>query len=127
MCFARTSRFPVRVSFGCCRLLFPRFLASNPLSHLNSLLFQRYSDLEKCLTRQVQEFVAKQATLCESLLRGDAEVIQSIRDADTVNAVVAQQLEASQAMSRNLLQRITGILEAPVAARVSAVPTLAPR
>lgn len=74
-------------------------------------------ELERVLTQQIQNFVAKQAQYCETMFANDAAVLKAIREADSVNGILASQLDSSQMMSRNLLQRITGIIESPTTPR----------
>jgi len=71
------------------------------------------------MMQSVHEFIAKQAEYCETLFAGEVSLVRAIREADSVNSIVATQLDSSQLMSRNLLQRITGIIEAPVTPRPS--------
>lgn len=74
-------------------------------------------EMEKVLLQQVRDFMSKQAQYCETVFVNDAAVVKAIREADSVNAIVAAQLESSQLMSRTLLQRITGIIESSPAPR----------
>ena len=82
--------------------------------------------MERVLTQQVRDFVARQAQYCENVFANDVEVLKAIREADSVNAIVASQLESSQMMSRTLLQRITGIIESPTTPRATITPNTSP-
>lgn len=109
-----------------CRRLSARFLLPAYLPHSNSPCFGFFTDLERILNQQVREFVARQAHLCTTLLTNDAEVLKAVRDADTLNDMLARQLDSSQAMSRGLFQHITGIIETPTLARGATAAKTAP-
>lgn len=113
--------------FGC-RCLFGAFQPPFSSSHTNLTTSTFFTDLERILMLQVHEFIAKQAQLCSTLLQHDAELLKAVRDADTLNDMLAQQLGSSQMMSRNLLQRITVIIETPtnVNAATPMKPSTAP-
>lgn len=79
------------------------------------------------MIQSVHDFVSKQAEYCESLFAGEANIVRAIREADSVNSIVSTQLDSSQIMSRNLLQRITGIIEAAPAPRPTIPPVNPPK
>lgn len=88
--------------------------------------------MERALVAEMQDYLARQAQYCVQMVEAEVGAIKALREADSVNSRLMEQIEASVSRSRALFQRISGIFEAttvtkaPTAATNMPAPLLAP-